>query len=54
VQVVRNDGTREAGEKARVQLAKLVHGLWEKRRTGVLNAQDWVDVVDAFMRFVDS
>jgi hypothetical protein len=54
VHVVRNDGTHEAGEKARVQLSKLVYGLWEKRRTGALNAQDWVDVVDAFMRFVDS
>jgi hypothetical protein len=54
VHVVRNDGTYEAGEKARVQLSKLVYGLWEKRRTGALNAQDWVDVVDAFMRFVDS
>jgi hypothetical protein len=51
VVVERNDGTQEAGERARVLLEKLTHGLWEKRRLGQLNGQDWVDVVDSFLGF---
>ncbi|PSN62065.1 hypothetical protein BS50DRAFT_503159 [Corynespora cassiicola Philippines] len=51
VEVERNDGTPEAGEKARVHLAKLVEGLWEKRRAGTLNGQDWVNMVDQFLAF---
>lgn len=52
VELLRNDGTREAGEKARIYLAALVAGLWEKRRTGTLNGQDWVNMVDQFLTFV--
>ncbi|KAF2736177.1 hypothetical protein EJ04DRAFT_511292 [Polyplosphaeria fusca] len=51
VEVVRNDGTKESGEKARMCLEKLVEGMWEKRRVGVLNGQDWVDMVDRFLTF---
>ena len=51
VEVMRNDGTKEAGEKARAYLQKLVSGLWEKRRSGGLNGQDWVDMVDSFLSF---
>ncbi|KAH7395118.1 hypothetical protein DE146DRAFT_615557 [Phaeosphaeria sp. MPI-PUGE-AT-0046c] len=52
VQLVRNDGTPEAGEKGRAQLAKMVEGLWEKRRAGTLNGQDWVNMVDGFITFI--
>ncbi|RMZ72453.1 hypothetical protein GMOD_00007441 [Pyrenophora seminiperda CCB06] len=52
VLLVRNDGTREAGEKARVQLSKMVEGLWEKRRVGTLNGQDWISLVDGFITFI--
>ncbi|CAO2654681.1 Nn.00g114140.m01.CDS01 [Neocucurbitaria sp. VM-36] len=52
VMLVRNDGTKEAGEKARVYLEKLVAGLWEKRRAGTLNGQDWVTMVDKFVAFI--
>jgi hypothetical protein len=52
VQIVRNDGTTEAGEKARIQLSKIVEGLWEKRRTGSLNGQDWITMVDQFITFI--
>lgn len=52
VEVLRNDGTKDAGEKARKQLVKLVDGLWEKRRAGMLNGQDWVNMVDQFLSFV--
>ncbi|KAJ4368127.1 hypothetical protein N0V83_006482 [Neocucurbitaria cava] len=52
VMLVRNDGTNEAGEKARVYLEKMVTGLWEKRRVGVLNGQDWVTMVDSFITFI--
>ncbi|KAF2690546.1 hypothetical protein K458DRAFT_383653 [Lentithecium fluviatile CBS 122367] len=51
VELVRNDGTRQAGEDARVYLEKMVNGLWEKRREGSLNGQDWVDMVDRFLTF---
>lgn len=52
VEIVRNDGTGEAGRKAVVWLRGGVRGLWEKRRAGTLNGQDWVDFVDAFLAFV--
>jgi hypothetical protein len=52
VQLVRNDGTSEAGEKARVYLGKMVEGLWEKRRAGTLNGQDWITMVDNFLSFI--
>jgi hypothetical protein len=52
VQLVRNDGTKEAGEKGREYLAKMVVGLWEKRRAGTLNGQDWVTMVDDFITFI--
>ncbi|KAF2651471.1 hypothetical protein K491DRAFT_90036 [Lophiostoma macrostomum CBS 122681] len=52
VELLRNDGTWEAGESARIYLAKLVEGLWQKRRTGTLNAQDWVTMVDRFLEFI--
>jgi hypothetical protein len=51
VELVRNDGTAAAGEAARKQLAAKVAGLWEKRRTGTLNGQDWVTLVDEFLAF---
>ncbi|KAF1846803.1 uncharacterized protein K460DRAFT_285022 [Cucurbitaria berberidis CBS 394.84] len=53
VMLVRNDGTKEAGEKARVCLEKMVAGLWEKKRIGTLNGQDWVNMVDSFITFID-
>jgi hypothetical protein len=49
VDVLRNDGTKEAGEEARAYLAGIVRGLWEKRRAGTLNGQDWVNLVDRFL-----
>lgn len=52
VQLVRNDGTSEAGEKARVYLCKMIEGLWEKRRAGTLNGQDWITMVDNFLTFI--
>ena len=52
VKLVRNDGTKEAGEQGRAQLAKMVEGLWEKRRAGTLNGQDWVTMVDNFITFI--
>ncbi|KAI8942398.1 hypothetical protein NX059_000472 [Plenodomus lindquistii] len=52
VELVRNDGTSEAGDKATAFLGKLVHGLWEKRRAGTLNGQDWISMVDGFISFV--
>jgi len=52
VEVMRNDGTKEAGEKARMFLGGLAAGLWEKRRVGTLNGQDWVTAVDQFLDFV--
>lgn len=51
VALVRNEGTGEAGEAAVGWLRKKVRVLWEKRRTGKLNGQDWVDLVDGFLRF---
>lgn len=52
VRLTRNDGTSEAGEKGRVQLEKMVEGLWQKRRDGTLNGQDWISLVDGFLAFV--
>jgi hypothetical protein len=52
VELVRNDGTKQAGETGRQQLAKMVEGLWEKRRAGTLNGQDWVNMVDNFITFI--
>jgi hypothetical protein len=52
VQLVRNDGTKEAGETGRAHLSKMVEGLWEKRRAGTLNGQDWVNMVDNFITFI--
>ncbi|KAL1593268.1 hypothetical protein SLS60_010876 [Paraconiothyrium brasiliense] len=51
VDVVRNDGTKAAAEMAVGWLQKSVAGLWERRRAGTLNGQDWVDFVDAFLAF---
>ncbi|KAF1950784.1 hypothetical protein CC80DRAFT_426077, partial [Byssothecium circinans] len=51
VEVVRCDGTKEAGEQARVHLAEMVARLWERRRMGTLNGQDWVNMVDDFLRY---
>jgi hypothetical protein len=52
VQLMRNDGTEDAGEKGRVHLEKMVQSLWEKRRDGTLNGQDWISLVDGFLSFV--
>jgi hypothetical protein len=52
VHLVRNDGTNEAGETGRAQLAKMVEVLWDKRRAGTLNGQDWVNMVDNFITFI--
>ncbi|ORY16717.1 hypothetical protein BCR34DRAFT_450300, partial [Clohesyomyces aquaticus] len=52
VELLRCDGTKEAGEEARVHLQTLVRGVWEKRTRGVLNGQDWVDLVDQFLNFL--
>lgn len=52
VQLTRNDGTAAAGENGRVHLEKMVAGLWEKRRDGSLNGQDWISLVDSFLSFV--
>jgi hypothetical protein len=52
VELVRNDGTKEAGETGRQQLANMVEGLWEKRRARTLNGQDWVNMVDNFITFI--
>lgn len=52
VQLLRNDGTPEAGEKGRAELGRMVEGLWEKRKTGTLNGQDWVNMVDRFITFI--
>ena len=52
VQLVRNDGTREKGEVARLWLETMVEGLWEKRKAGILNGQDWVTTVDTFITFI--
>lgn len=52
VQLLRNDGTTEKGEEARLYLKTVVGGLWEKRKSGTLNGQDWVTMVDNFITFV--
>ncbi|OAL45226.1 hypothetical protein IQ07DRAFT_219639 [Pyrenochaeta sp. DS3sAY3a] len=52
VLLVRNDGSKEAGEKARLHLSRMVAALWEKRRAGTLNGQDWVTMVDNFITFI--
>lgn len=51
VELVRCDGTKDAGERARVHLAKMVARLWEKRSCGTLNGQDWICMVDDFLTF---
>lgn len=51
VQLVRNDGTKEAGAQATAYLATKVSTLWEKRQQGTLNGQDWVNMVDDFLSF---
>ncbi|KAF2188216.1 hypothetical protein K469DRAFT_660813 [Zopfia rhizophila CBS 207.26] len=51
VEVVRNDGTWEAGESARVCLQGLVWPLWEKRGQGLLTGKDWTDMVDQFLTY---
>jgi hypothetical protein len=50
--IMRNDGTQEAAETGRAHLANMVEGLWEKRRAGTLNGQDWVNMVDSFITFI--
>lgn len=52
VRITRNDGTKAAGDKGRAQLEKMVLPLWEKRRDGSLNGQDWISLVDGFLGFV--
>jgi hypothetical protein len=52
VQLVRNDGTTDKGEEARLYLETVVGVLWEKRKLGTLNGQDWVTMVDNFISFV--
>ncbi|KAL6710269.1 hypothetical protein ACN47E_009215 [Coniothyrium glycines] len=52
VDLVRNEGTNEAGSIAQSHLAKLVHGLWTKRHNGTLNGQDWISMVDGFIKFI--
>lgn len=52
VTLVRNDGTKEAGEQGRAHLTTMVAGLWEKRRAGTLNGQDWVTTVDSFIGYI--
>lgn len=52
VLLTRNDGTADAGEQGRLQLEKMVAGVWEKRRNGTLNGQDWISLVDGFLSFV--
>jgi len=52
VELLRNDGTTEAGEKATAHLSKMVNGLWRKRQAGTLNGQDWISMVDGFLSFV--
>ncbi|KAJ8112993.1 hypothetical protein OPT61_g4774 [Boeremia exigua] len=52
VQLTRNDGTADAGEKGRAHLEEMVKQLWEKRRNGTLNGQDWISLVDGFLSFV--
>lgn len=52
VLLTRNDGTSEAGEKGRLKLEEMVTHVWEKRRNGILNGQDWISLVDGFLSFV--
>lgn len=52
VELLRNDGTVEAGEKALAYLSKIVADLWGKRQAGTLNGQDWINMVDDFISFV--
>ncbi|KAH6614113.1 hypothetical protein C7974DRAFT_71121 [Boeremia exigua] len=52
VHLTRNDGTPDAGEKGRAHLEKMVATLWERRRDGTLNGQDWISLVDGFLNFV--
>lgn len=52
VEIIRNDGTYDAGRIAKTRLQSMVHQLWDKRRDGTLNGQDWVTMVDQFLVFV--
>ncbi|KAF3003772.1 hypothetical protein E8E13_009988 [Curvularia kusanoi] len=52
VRLMRNDGSPEAGEKGRAHLEMLVLSVWQKRREGRLNGQDWIALVDGFLGFV--
>jgi hypothetical protein len=52
VLLTRNDGTSEAGEKGRLKLEEMIAQVWEKRRDGTLNGQDWISLVDGFLSFV--
>ncbi len=52
VVLTRNDGTIDAGEEGALHLAEMVEGVWEKRRNGTLNGQDWISLVDGFLGFV--
>ena len=52
VRLMRNDGTKQAGEVGRARLASMVEALWEKRRNRKLNGQDWVTMVDSFITFI--
>lgn len=51
VELLRNDGTQQSGILATAELTRLVAPLWEKRKLGLLNGQDWVNLVDSFLRF---
>lgn len=52
VRLLRNDGTKEAGDIATAHLENMVRVLWEKRRSGTLNGQDWVSMVDQFLNYI--
>ncbi|KAF1829448.1 hypothetical protein BDW02DRAFT_509928 [Decorospora gaudefroyi] len=52
VALVRNEGSGYAGRVAVARLEDMVRGLWEKRRVGSLNGQDWIDFVDGFVGFI--
>ncbi|KAF2494257.1 hypothetical protein BU16DRAFT_68800 [Lophium mytilinum] len=51
VEVVRCDGSKAAGERARVHLQGLVEPLWKKRREGRLRGADFLGMVDLFLGY---
>lgn len=51
VEIVRCDGSMEAGECGRVYLEGLVRGLWEKRGRNQLRRSDWVEMVERFLEW---